>query len=276
MKPDNNKNILLGLPIEYKKLPEYFDAHNISDDTDVKNSIIEKLLRKQKVNTVLDLTCGTGSQVFFLTKYGYKVIGSDFSPALLEIARKKALKEKLDIKFIDGDMRTLNIGQFDAVITIFNAIGHLTKADFEKAIRNIYKNLKFGGVYIFDIFNLQAMTDAVVHDLRMDLKKTINNTQIHNIQYSIIDRINGFLTSYDSLTIQKNAKILEKFKNEFTLQIYTAKELQNMLIKNGFEIVGQYGMDGAEFLEEKTLNILTVAKKKRNTENFDISRFIDS
>ena len=276
MEPDNNKNILLGLPIEYKKLPEYFDAHNISDDTDVKNSIIEKLLRKQKVNTVLDLTCGTGSQVFFLTKYGYKVIGSDFSPALLEIARKKALKEKLDIKFIDGDMRTLNIGQFDAVITIFNAIGHLTKADFEKAIRNIYKNLKFGGVYIFDIFNLQAMTDAVVHDLRMDLKKTINNTQIHNIQYSIIDRINGFLTSYDSLTIQKNAKILEKFKNEFTLQIYTAKELQNMLIKNGFEIVGQYGMDGSEFLEEKTLNILTVAKKKRNTENFDISRFIDS
>lgn len=261
MNTDNNKNILLGLPIEYKKLPEYFDAHNINDDTDEKNSVIEKLLRKQKVNTVLDLTCGTGSQVFFLTKYGYKVIGSDFSPALLEIARKKALKEKLDIKFIAGDMRTLNIGQFDAVITIFNAIGHLTKDDFEKAIRNIYENLKFGGVYIFDIFNLQAMTDTVVHNLKMDLKKTINNTQIHNIQYSTIDRKNGFLTSYDSLTIQKNAKKLEKFENEFTLQIYTAKELQNMLIKNGFEIVGQYGMDGSEFLEEKTLNILTVAKK---------------
>lgn len=158
-------------------------------------------------------------------------------------------------------MRTLNVGQFDAVITIFNAIGHLTKADFEKAIRNIYKNLKFGGVYIFDIFNLQAMTYAVIDDLRMDLKKTINNTQIHNIQYSTIDRKNGFLTSYDSLTIQKNVKKIEKFKNEFTLQIYTAKELQNMLIENGFEIIGQYGMDGSEFLEEKTINILTVAKK---------------
>lgn len=65
----NNKNILLGLPIEYKKSPKYFDAHNISDDTDTKNSVIEKLLRKQKVDTVLDLTCVTGSQVFFLTKY---------------------------------------------------------------------------------------------------------------------------------------------------------------------------------------------------------------
>ena len=34
-----------------------------------------------------------------------------------------------------------------------------------------------------------------------------------------------------------------------------------MLIENGFEIIGQYGMDGSEFLEEKTINILTVAKK---------------
>lgn len=61
-------------------------------------------------------------------------------------------------------------------------------------------------------------------------------------------------------TDTKNS-VIEKFKNEFTLQIYTAKELQNMLIENGFEIIGQYGMDGSEFLEEKTINILTVAKK---------------
>jgi hypothetical protein len=50
-------------------------------------------------------------------------------------------------------MRTLKIGLFDAVITISNAVGHLTKAGFEKAMRSINKNLKEGGIYIFDIFN---------------------------------------------------------------------------------------------------------------------------
>ena len=42
----------LGLPLEYKKLPEYFDAHNVCDDTNAKNSVIEKLLEEHKAETV--------------------------------------------------------------------------------------------------------------------------------------------------------------------------------------------------------------------------------
>ncbi|MEI6627973.1 MAG: methyltransferase domain-containing protein [Alphaproteobacteria bacterium] len=253
--------INLGLPLEYKKLPEYFDAHNVCDDTDSKNSVIEKLLKAHKVKTVLDLTCGTGSQVFFLAKHGYQVTGADFSPALLEIARGRASSEKIDVNFIDGDMRTLKVGTFDAVITIFNAIGHLTKAGFEKSIRNIHKNLKDGGLYVFDIFNLEAMTDEAVAGLAMHTHKKIGNTQIYAIQSSSIDRNNGLLTSYDSCMIQKNADKPQSFNNKFSLQIYTANELKQMLARNGFETVGQYGMDGSKFVEGKTLNIITVARK---------------
>ena len=38
----------LGLPLEYKKLPEFFDAHNISVDTISTNTVIEKLLNELK------------------------------------------------------------------------------------------------------------------------------------------------------------------------------------------------------------------------------------
>ena len=51
------------------------------------------------------MTCGTGSQVFYLVERGYEVIDSDFSPALLDQARSKANKMNRDITFIDGDMR---------------------------------------------------------------------------------------------------------------------------------------------------------------------------
>jgi ubiquinone/menaquinone biosynthesis C-methylase UbiE len=101
-KPEN-----LGLPLEYQQMPEYFDAHNVSEETDAKNAVVERLLKEQKVKTVLDMTCGTGSQVFYLHERGYKVKGSDFSPALLEQARRKAKEFDLDIDFIDGDMREL-------------------------------------------------------------------------------------------------------------------------------------------------------------------------
>ena len=92
----------LGLPLEYKKLPEFFDAHNIGDDTDAKNSVIEKILKKHKIKTVLDLTCGTGSQVFFLAKHGYKIVGADFSSDLLKIARKKSQKRKIRFEVYRG------------------------------------------------------------------------------------------------------------------------------------------------------------------------------
>ncbi len=251
----------LGLPLEYKKLPEFFDAHNIGDDTDAKNAVIEKLLQKHKIKTVLDLTCGTGSQVFFLAKRGYEIAGADFSPDLLKIAREKAKKAKLDLKFIDGDMRLIKVGSFDAVITMFNAVGHLTKLGFEKAMRNINKNLKDDGIYMFDIFNLEAMTDEVVSNFSMHRHKKLNDTQLHSVQCSTIDRKNGFLTSYDNHTLQKNADKPIRINNKFSLQIYTAKELREMLTRNGFKTLDQFGIDGSKFSEKKSTSILTIAQK---------------
>lgn len=242
---------MLGLPIEYKKHPHYFDAHNVSEDTPRKNAIIERHLHSHNAKTVLDLTCGTGSQVFFLLERGYQAIGSDFSPALLEIARKKAHHHHNPLcakaTFIDGDMRTLHAGQFDAVITIFNAIGHLTKKGFEKALRNVHRNLKDGGIYIFDIFNLAEMTDSAVEALKMDIHRVVEGVDIHNTQTSTLDRETGRLTSYDHYTIGK--KVL---KNRFSLQLYTPEELQDMLHKTGFETV----------IQTNEINLLTVARKR--------------
>jgi ubiquinone/menaquinone biosynthesis C-methylase UbiE len=252
----------LGLPLEYQKLPQYFNAVEFSEDPNAKNVVIEKLLKKHNVKTVLDLTCGTGSQVFFLVERGYNVTGADFSPDLLKIARERAAQEDVDVVFIDGDMRTIQVGMFDAVITIANAVGHLTKADFAQAVRNIHQNLNIGGVYVFDIFNLGAMTDSVVAKFACYVHKQVGDVQVLATQCSTIDRSTGLLTSYDSLMIQKNAEKPEQLSNVFSLQLYTAQELQQMLSEAGFEVVAQYGLDGSKFVDNKTLSILTVARKK--------------
>jgi SAM-dependent methyltransferase len=256
-----NSKHKLGLPLEYQEMPEYFDAHNISADTETKNALIEKLLKEQQINTVLDMTCGTGSQVFYLAERGYQVVGSDFSPALIKNARAKAHKLGKDITFIDGDMRDLQVGKFDAVITIFNAIGHLTKADFEKTLQNIHTNLKDGGVYIFDIFNLQAITDDIINDFKMDVESFVNGIKIRNIQNSEIDKKNGLLISHDHYMIFKDDSEPEIHNNTFSLQIYTNEELQEILTKNGFEMIHQYDMEGNDFIADKSLNILVLARK---------------
>lgn len=252
----------LGLPLEYQQMPEYFDAHNVNAETEAKNALIEGLLKEQGVQSVLDLTCGTGSQVFFLDERGYEVVGADFSPALIQRAREKAKEKGRKIQFLDGDMRNLVVGQHDAVITIFNAIGHVSRSDFEKTLHNIARNLKEGGIYIFDIFNLQAMTDEVIDGFSMDITSTVGDDTIHHTQDSKIDREKRLLTSCDKYTIDKKGSEPVKCINRFSLQIYTKKELDAMLSRNGFEVIKQLDMDGNPFVPEKSLSILTVARKR--------------
>lgn len=255
--------------IRHGKIPDWYETDSQHYDTfnedtansRTTNSTIEKILRKHEVRTVLDLTCGTGSQVFWLTKHGYEVTGSDISPGMLGVAKSKAKKEKIGVRFLLGDMRSIKIGRFDAAITIFNSIGHLTKAGFEKAMRNIHRNLNDGGIYVFDIFNSDYFMDGNnITKLSIEWLRTEGNTKLREIQHSIIDR-DGVLVSYTTHYAQKGSGKLKMSNSIQTLQIYTAKELKEMLSRNGFKVLDQYGIDGAEFSEKKTERIMTIAKK---------------
>lgn len=245
----------------YNKEAKHYDTFNEKNSEKI-NHLIEKILKKYKVKTVLDLTCGTGSQVLWLTKHGFEVVGSDINNKMLNIAKIKAKEENLNIKFIKGDMRTTQAGKFDAVITIFNAVGHLTKGDFEKAMRNIHSNLNEKGIYVFDIFNLSYfLKDDNITKLTIDWQKKSENTTVREIQYSTINE-DGILASYDIYHEQEGSnkpKIATAFQ---TLQIYSANQLKEMLDKNGFKVLRQCGFNGSKLIEAKTERIVTITRKK--------------
>jgi ubiquinone/menaquinone biosynthesis C-methylase UbiE len=248
-------------PSHYTHQAKHYDAFN-EENSKITNQTIEKLLKKHKVKTVFDLTCGTGSQVLWLTKRGYEVVGSDINANMLKVARSRAKKEKLALKFLKGDMRTTKIGNFDAVITIFNAVGHLTKRDFEKAMRNINANLKMGGIYVFDINNLSyLLKENNITTLTIDWQTIDKNTKKRVIQYSTIDR-EGILASYTTMCVQKDNNKPKISNGAQTLQVYSSKQLRYMLEREGFKVMEQCGIDGNRFIESKTDRIVVVAKKQ--------------
>ncbi len=257
---NKNNSLYLGLPIEYQQLPAFFDAHNINKETVTKNALIATLLKEQNVKSVLDMTCGTGSQVFYLNEQGFEIVGSDFSPGLIDIARNKAKHLNQAITFLTGDMRNVKVGHFDAVITIFNAIGHLSQFDFHIALKNIRANLLAGGIYVFDIFNLEAITDDVIKQFTMEIKTVVDNIQIENNQHSEIDREKGLLTSHDHYTIVREGEKPEIKTNRFSLQLYKLGQLKLLLNNNGFEIIKLLDFNGEKFKADKSLSMLIVAK----------------
>jgi SAM-dependent methyltransferase len=249
----------MSLPYDYNKLSEYYEVLE-GGKTDATNLFLGKLLKKYKAKKILDLTCGTGAQTLWLAKHGYDVVGADISPDMLKLAKENTKKANLKIKLYHGDMRTSRLGTFDAVITIFNAIGHLTKPDFEKAIRNIGINLKDDGIYIFDIFNLDFMKENFINYRFIDVATESNDTKFVRFNKNRLDGKNGVMIINQETFVQKGLEKPKVFKEQWTMQIYTPKQLKNILNKNGFEVLGQHSIDAFRL---KGNFVLTVARKRQ-------------
>jgi len=99
--------------------------------------------------TVLDVSCGIGTQALALAMNGFEVRGSDVSVGAVERARDEARRRGLDIAFSVCDMREAydhHGGGFDVVVSGDNSIPHLlTDEDISAALRQMFSCLRPGG-----------------------------------------------------------------------------------------------------------------------------------
>ena len=80
------------------------------------------------LRTVLDVSCGIGTQTLALAGRGYAVVGSDLSTRGIERARREADLRGLTVDFKVGDMRNaheIHGTGYDLVISCDNSVPHL-------------------------------------------------------------------------------------------------------------------------------------------------------
>jgi SAM-dependent methyltransferase len=108
---------------------------------------------------VLDLGCGTGRILIPIAEEGVRVVGLDYSPDMLDVARRKLARCSVEtrerVELVQGDMRTFSLGRsFPLIICPFRAFQHLlTSEDQRKALRCIRDHLDEGGRLAFNIFD---------------------------------------------------------------------------------------------------------------------------
>tara|TARA_Y100000310_G_C20677809_1_gene814108 strand:- start:628 stop:1395 length:768 start_codon:yes stop_codon:yes gene_type:complete len=248
----------------YEKFAEYYDILELENPKEDErlNDFIDRILKNYKVKTVLDITCGTGAQTIGLKNKGYKITASDLSKGMLKIAKEKA--KDLDIKFYQGDMRTVNYGKFDAVISMFNAIGHLDQKGLEQTIRNVGNNLNDKGIYIFDIFNQDFMDSGGfigIHEF-IDKAKEFDGKKFVRFNKNTYNSKKGIIHINQRTLIQENMNEPKELKEIWDMKIYTINKLKTLLDKNGFKTMETYGGVNQKFQKKKSLSIYIVAKKK--------------
>lgn len=246
----------------YKKFAKYYDVIELENGAFAPgaNSFIDHILKKYKVKTLLDFTAGTGSQALYLSKK-YKVTANDLNKEMLDIARMKARRQRCKLKFNIGDVRYARLGRFDAIITIFNAIGHFDVDEFEKVLRNVKKNLKERGIYIFDIFNADYMRDNFISDKVIDVAIEHEGTKFVRFNNNRYDYKKGVMKIKQETWIQKGLSKPEILRAVWDLKIYTIDQLKDLLKKNGFKIVKVNGWWGPKFDRKGSVLIIVVAQK---------------
>ena len=127
--------------------------------------------------TVMDLGCGTGRDVYIVSKLVGKnghVIGVDMTPEQLEVAQRHILDQMAkfgfdspNVEFKQGcieDLKSLGIEDESVDVIISNCVINLSP-DKERVFSEIYRVLKKGGeLYFSDVFADRRVSDEIYND----------------------------------------------------------------------------------------------------------------
>ncbi|WP_145908462.1 class I SAM-dependent methyltransferase [Kitasatospora viridis] len=105
-------------------------------------------------HTVLDCSCGIGTQAIGLALAGHRVVAGDLSPVAAARARTEAAGRGARLPALAADMRRLpfRAGQFDVVLSADNSLPHLLTADdVRAALAQLRRVLREDGLLLLTV-----------------------------------------------------------------------------------------------------------------------------
>ena len=243
----------------YTKFASYYDAiYNQIVDYETQTTYIEKILdnfSKRKIESILDVACGTGNHTFIFAKRGYQATGIDLSSDMIAVAKGKLQTSKERAvnlpEFYEMDMRDIRFQRdesgkkFDAAIVMFGGFGYLLESeDVIRFFNSAKRNLEKEGLLLLEFWQTtgvhsQASTkpgylswvraedgDRVI--IRLDTNK-----------YDAQSSTSQVLFDFYVLDKEKR-QLIDSFSETHVLKPYSISGMRNLLERSGFDVLGFY------------------------------------
>jgi ubiquinone/menaquinone biosynthesis C-methylase UbiE len=180
---------------------------------------------------VLDVPCGFGRHSIPLARAGYRVVGVDRSPTLLDDARRRAGDGP---EFVQADYRELPFpdASFDAALNLFTSIGYLGDEEDTKALAEIGRVLRPGARLVIETNH----RDYVVRGWSEQDWRMVGEGRLL-LEQRTFDQAAGIVQSTQTYVPSSGARE----SRTWSIRVYTATELLAMLDRAGFAEAKCYG-----------------------------------
>jgi SAM-dependent methyltransferase len=182
----------------------------------------------KKGDTVIDLGSGAGNDCFIArneTGEDGRVIGIDFTPAMIERARANAQKLGFaNVEFRQGDIENIPVSANTADVIVSNCVLNLVP-DKDKVFKDIFRVLKTGGHFsISDVVLIGELPEGLRKDAEMYAGCVAGAIQKET--YLELIKLNGF----SNIAIQKEKPI--NIPDDILKNYLNEKELTNFKTGN--------------------------------------------
>ena len=208
----------------------------------------------KEAQTILELGCGTGALTKLLAKK-YDVFALDISEEMLDIARQKLLKQGIQAKLIQVDMKNISLHKkVDAVVCVCDGINYLKTSECVKqAFLSVFNNLNDGGKFIFDISSKNKLSsyDNVLYSEDSDEATYIWRNKVEN----------DLLTMDITFFVPEDDETYTRFDETHVQRMHTEEEIISWLKETGFQVISVTEDYSNIPVNEKTGRITFVAQK---------------
>ena len=223
------------MPVDYDVLAPIYTIIGMDRFAEVMTSrLIDYAQRNDWMGRrILDVGCGTGATLEWLTRHSYVVAGVDQSPAMLEICRQRLENAGLNHDIRQGDLRdsVAEVGRVDLVLAldVMNELNSLR--ELEAVFRNVHSSLDDGRLFVFDLHTVQGLAvqsnigDEIVHHVS-DLTVVVHNH--FDYERQLLER--------DYLVFQQQENKWVRSEGRRVLRGYPAQVVATLLQRCDFSI----------------------------------------
>jgi len=219
-------------------------------------------LAKTVGGPALEIACGSGLVTIPLAAQGLEVTGIDLAHSMLEHARKKAEEQNLNIRWVEADARSFELGmQYRFILLTGNAFqAFLRREDQEALLASVKRHLAPNGIFAFETRNPSG--HDLTHQPEEEFDQSYSSVKGYQVSVSFTQVYDPLpqIMYWTSYRRWNDGKRNHKQETHIACRFTYPQELEALLHYNGFEVVQRYGNWNKEALSATSPSIISICK----------------